>query len=94
MSTSKIGLAVKYVNWAVLVLLIAALVAGYWFVWRQLPRYSGLIEAPVQASVSFDTLGVPHIRAATLDDALCAQGYVTAQDRLFQIDILRRLNAG
>ena len=73
-------------------------VAGvlYWYAWRPLPQHSGTIAAPVKASVSvaFDPLGVPHIRAASLEDALVAQGYVTAQDRLFQMDLLRRFNAG
>ena len=44
--------------------------------------------------MSFDTLGVPHIRAASLEDALFTQGYVTAQDRLWQMDALRRYAAG
>ena len=38
--------------------------------------------------------GVRLIRAAGLEDALVAQGYATAQDRLFQMDLLRRFNAG
>ena len=68
----------------------------YWFAWRPLPRRSGTILAQVASpvSVSFDTLGEPHIRAASLDDALFVQGYVTAQDRLWQMDGLRRYAAG
>ncbi len=44
-------------------------------------------------SVRRDEHGVPHIEAATLDDLFEAQGYVTAQDRLWQMDMARR-NAG
>src|SRR5229473_5549661 len=50
------------------------------------------ISAPV--SVSRDGHGVPTIEAATLDDLFFAQGYITAQDRLFQMDLLRRAAAG
>ncbi|MGB6902682.1 MAG: penicillin acylase family protein, partial [Acidobacteriaceae bacterium] len=38
--------------------------------------------------------GVPHMQAANLDDLLFAQGYVTAQDRLWQMDMARRMAAG
>ena len=48
---------------------------------------SGL-SAPV--TVRRDAHGVPHIEAATLDDLFVAQGYVTAQDRLWQMDAFRR----
>ncbi|HVH86195.1 MAG TPA: penicillin acylase family protein, partial [Terriglobales bacterium] len=41
-----------------------------------------------------DRLGVPHIHAASFDDLLFAQGFVTAQDRLWQMDVSRRLAAG
>ena len=46
------------------------------------------LSAPV--TVRRDAHGVPHIEAATLDDLLVAQGYVTAQDRLWQMDAFRR----
>src|SRR5205085_1619779 len=36
----------------------------------------------------------PHIRAASIEDALFLQGYVTAQDRLWQMDGLRRFAGG
>ena len=41
-----------------------------------------------------DALGVPHIAAASWEDAIFLQGYVTAQDRMWQMDALRRLAAG
>jgi penicillin amidase len=46
------------------------------------------LSAP--ATVLRDEHGVPHIAAATQDDLFVAQGYVTAQDRLWQMDALRR----
>jgi len=46
------------------------------------------LSAPV--TVRRDGHGVPHIEAATEDDLLVAQGYVTAQDRLWQMDAYRR----
>ncbi len=50
-------------------------------------RLAGL-SAPVV--VRRDEHGVPHIDAATQDDLFVAQGYVTAQDRLWQMDGYRR----
>src|SRR5579863_275866 len=46
------------------------------------------LSATVQ--VRRDAHGVPHIEAANEDDVLLAQGYVTAQDRLWQMDTFRR----
>jgi penicillin G amidase len=87
---------VKFVNAILIVAAIAVLGAVYWFAWRPLAQHSGTIDAAIGADiqVNFDSLGEPHIRAASLDDALFAQGYVTAQDRMFQMDLLRRFSAG
>src|SRR5262249_19302016 len=41
-----------------------------------------------------DTWGVPHIRARSADDLFFAQGYVMAQDRLWQMEMWRRANEG
>jgi penicillin amidase len=75
---------------------VAVLALVYWFAWRPLPKRSGAIEIPVSqpVAVSFDARGEPHIRASTEEDALVAQGYVTAQDRLWQMDTLRRAASG
>lgn len=50
------------------------------------------LAAPVE--VSRDARGVPHIVADSLADCYFAQGYVTAQDRLFQMDLMRRDASG
>ncbi|HVX66657.1 MAG TPA: penicillin acylase family protein [Bryobacteraceae bacterium] len=86
----------QYFNIAVLAALILAAVAVYWYAWRPLPETSGTLEAPVDGRVSIarDSLGVPHISAVSVEDALFAQGFATAQDRLWQMDGLRRLAAG
>ena len=50
------------------------------------------LQAPVQ--VAFDERGVPHIKAANEPDLYRALGYVHAQDRLFQMELIRRLARG
>ena len=62
-----------------------------------LPQLDGTLPitgltAPV--TVTRDAHGVPSIHASNLDDLLFAQGYITASDRLFQMDALRRHAAG
>ncbi|HEX7729234.1 MAG TPA: penicillin acylase family protein [Terracidiphilus sp.] len=54
-------------------------------------RVAGL-SAPV--TVRRDAHGVPHIEAATQHDLFFAQGYITAQDRLWQMDAFRRNSKG
>jgi len=77
-------------------LLIALLGAVYWYAWRPLPETSGEIAAPVsaKATIARDALGVPHIEAGSWEDAVFLQGYATAQDRMWQMDALRRLAGG
>ncbi len=68
----------------------------YWAAIRPLAVATGTVavaRAPT-ARAGRDRLGVPHIEAASLEDALWVQGYVTAQDRLWQMDLLRRISAG
>jgi penicillin G amidase len=86
----------RAINLSIAVLVVALLTAIYWFAWRPLPEVSGEIAAPVSAKamIARDALGVPHIEAATWQDAIFLQGYATAQDRMWQMDALRRLAAG
>ncbi len=81
------------------VLLSALLVAAggaFWLVRRNLPDESappirGLKE-PVR--VTFDDRGVATVAACSVDDAVRVQGYLTARDRLFQLEIQRRAAEG
>jgi penicillin G amidase len=50
------------------------------------------VQAPVQ--ILRDARGVPHIRAQNERDLFFAEGYVQGQDRLFQLDLLRRFVYG
>ena len=58
---------------------------------RSTPRLPGL-SAP--AEVRFDARGIPIIRARTLQDAFRVQGYLQARERLFQMELARRLAGG
>lgn len=86
----------KYINVLIGLMLAGAAAGAFWFGYRLLPKTSGEVQAPISAAgkIIRDSLGVPHIEAATIEDALFLQGYAMAQDRLFQIDGLRRLAAG
>jgi penicillin G amidase len=86
----------RYINVLLGIALVAVLGIVYWFFWRPLPQTSGEISAPLTARVTVtrDRLGVPDITAQNEDDLFFAQGYTTAQDRLWQMDGLRRFAAG
>jgi penicillin amidase len=62
-----------------------------------MPPYSGTERLPglsIEARVWRDGHGVPHIFANSMDDAARALGYVHASERMFQMDILRRVGQG
>lgn len=62
-----------------------------------LPRRDGTLSLPgLEAAVriELDARAVPRIRAASLEDAYRAQGYLHAQERFFQMDLMRRSTAG
>ena len=61
------------------------------------PRLSGTLQLPgLQSAVEVyrDSLGVPHVRAANEHDAFFAQGFVTAQDRLWHMEFDRLRGTG
>ena len=88
------------------VVLVLILGAMGWFgarIWVRstaraaLPQLDGTLAvqgltAPV--TIARDEHGVPHIHAASIDDLVFAQAFVTTGDRLFQMDLLRRHAAG
>src|SRR5450759_4684775 len=92
--------ALRILYYAVCALLVA-LIVGVWWLYliahSALPQLDGSVPVPGISSkvrVVRDERGVPTIEAATLEDLFFAQGYVTAQDRLWQMDMMRRAAAG
>lgn len=87
---------VKLLNIAVLgVLVICA--AGFVWLMSSLPRIEGRVPVKgleLPASVARDPSGVPHVTARSVRDAYFAMGWVHAQDRLWQMEVQRRVGAG
>lgn len=80
-----------------LVVLVAAAGGALWYVRAVEPQVAGTVtlpgfERPVQ--VVRDREGVPHIFAASETDAVAALGFVHAQDRLWQMEMNRRIANG
>src|SRR5256712_1757015 len=90
----------RTVGFLLIVVFIAILGALGWFysVARSaLPQLDGTIRVPglsAPVRVIRDSHGVPTIEAENLNDLYFAQGYVIAQDRLWQMDGMRRFAAG
>ncbi|KEO84899.1 beta-lactam antibiotic acylase [Tumebacillus flagellatus] len=90
----------KIVTSVVLVLVLLLITAsgtGYYLIHKSLPVVDGTLNVSgLQQSVAVwrDDHGVPHIEAQNEHDLYLAQGYVTAQDRLFQMDLSRRQASG
>ena len=85
---------------ALLLILIAALAAfvAVWLLLRgSLPKLDGQIDTAAlgkPASIERDALGTATIHAASRNDALYALGFVHAQERYFEMDLMRRAAAG
>jgi penicillin amidase len=83
----------------VAVLLIVGVLGGiaWWTVNKTLPTLNGTAQLPgltANVTVTRDTYGVPHIEAVNLHDLYMAQGYVHAQDRLYQMFYFRTVGEG
>ena len=79
------------------VLAVVLGVAGYVLVQRTLPQIDGTVQIDGlrdKVEIVRDKNGVPHIYAQNQDDLFFAQGYVHAQDRLWQLEFNRRVAAG
>lgn len=87
----------KKILWVLLSILgMLAFIAGI-FLYSLKPTYNGKKQLPnlsAEVKVYFDTYGIPHIYAQNEMDAFQALGYVHAQDRLWQMELLRRVASG
>lgn len=82
---------------AIAVLALVLVIGGYVFVRGSAPQLDGTVKlaglsAPV--TVTRDSLGVPTVMAANQEDVARVMGFLHAQDRFFQMDLMRRLAAG
>ncbi len=87
----------KRTAWALLVLVLLAAASLAWYFHGKQPQRSGALDlAGLQGPVTvrYDERGVPHIQAGNESDLYRALGFVHAQDRLFQMEIARRLARG
>ncbi len=90
----------RILRWLFLMLALIVLgLAGYaYYVARSaLPQLDGHVQlAGLKSAVTVtrDSHGVPTIESGSLDDLFFAQGFVTAQDRLWQMDMMRRFGSG
>ncbi len=72
-------------------------IAGTWYFYSKQPLRSGevsLVNLQAPVNVRYDERGVPHIQAQNEIDMYRTLGYVHAQDRLFQMEMVRRLARG
>src|SRR5580698_8925243 len=78
-------------------ILVAVVGYAYLVARSALPQLDGRSQVNglhAAVTVMRDTHGVPTIEAKTLEDLFFTEGYVTAQDRLWQMDVMRRFGSG
>ena len=79
---------------AVLLLVLAAFLFS---LWRSVPPLSGTEHVPGltgEVTVTFDSLAIPRIQAASDEDAFTALGWLHARERLFAMEMMRRAAEG
>jgi penicillin amidase len=78
-----------------IIIVLGIIVLGYLQYTK--PIYEGEVELnkiQKETTVYYDEFGVPHIYAGTQKDALTTLGYIHAQDRLWQMELMRRIAPG
>ncbi len=81
------------------VVIILLLIVGGSYLWLRstMPDYSGIVNLrglESKVEIIMDDYGVPHIYANNSHDAYMALGWVQAQERLFQMEMIRRVTSG
>ncbi|MCX6172750.1 MAG: penicillin acylase family protein [Flavobacterium sp.] len=87
----------KKILLSLLVVVAITIIAIIWYLQYTKPKYEGtatLKGINQQTTVYFDNYGVPHIYANNQKDARTTLGYVHAQDRLWQMELMRRIAPG
>ncbi|WP_046758484.1 penicillin acylase family protein [Kordia jejudonensis] len=79
------------------ILLVVIIIIGFFFYRSLLPTYDGTLDIDnlqEEVTIHYDTYGIPHIYANNETDAFTALGYAHAQDRLWQMELIRRIAPG
>lgn len=87
----------KYILYTLLMVLVIGGISLYIYLKNSAPTYEGEETLNVLTSdvaVKFDKYAIPHIYAENAEDAYRALGYVHAQERLFQMEMIKRLSSG
>ena len=87
----------KKILLSLLIVVAITIIAIIWYLQYTKPKYEGtatLKGINQQTTVYFDNYGVPHIYANNQKDAMTTLGYVHAQDRLWQMELMRRIAPG
>jgi penicillin G amidase len=94
---SRYTFVLPYLFGAILLLFLFGIAAIYFAARSSLPQIDGKLSASAltsSATISRDDTGVPAIRATTRNDLAFATGVAHAQDRFFQMDLMRRSASG
>ena len=87
----------KFIFGSLLILLLITSACTYFYLESKLPTRSGKLNMSgltEKVEVIFDSWGIPHIYAKNETDAYMTLGFLHAQDRLFQMEMLRRVAKG
>lgn len=88
---------IKKILFALLSFILLIVLVTYLYLVYTKPQYEGEItiqNVSKNTQVYFDDYGIPHIYADNQKDAMTVLGYVHAQDRLWQMELLRRIAPG
>lgn len=88
---------IKQIFFILIIIVVVFAMASYFWLRSTKPNYSGIVNMPgleTKVEIIFDNFGVPHIYAQNSHDAYMALGYVQAQERLFQMEMIRRVTSG
>lgn len=88
---------IKIILLGLLALIVLACGGSYFYLQSTKPQLEGTLSLEglhEAVEVYFDEYGIPHIYAQNEEDAQFALGYVHAQDRLFQMEMIRRVSNG
>lgn len=88
---------IKRLLWVLLFVIIASAIGIFFYLKSLQPEYNAEVKIPgikSEVEVLFDDYAIPHIYAQNEEDLWQALGYIHAQDRLFQMEMLRRVSGG